>query len=67
MKVQSDLNLIINRDFYDHMISLKEKISLETLLDIIEYIKSVYKGQERNMNRQLALDVLGIKIMRSIA
>lgn len=65
LKVQSDITLLINRDFYNHMISLKDKISMDSLLEIIEYIKSVYKGQERNMNKQLALDVLGIKIMRS--
>ena len=54
--------LLINKDLQDHLSTIKDGITVERLLDIIGFIQSIYKGQERNMNRQLALDVLGIKI-----
>jgi hypothetical protein len=38
-------------------------MTVERLLDVMGFVQSIYKGQERNMNRQLALDVLGNRIV----
>ena len=60
-------SLIINKDLHASLSEIGDKISVEGLLDILGFIQSIYKGQERNMNRQLALDVLGTKIMEAVA
>lgn len=62
LKNQVDSNLLINKDLHDHLSTIKDGVTVERLLDIMDFIRSIYKGQERNMNKQLALDVLGIKI-----
>lgn len=62
LKNEGGAMLLINKDLQDHLSTIKDRITVERLLDIISFIQSIYKGQERNMNRQLALDVLGIKI-----
>ncbi|MCC6545355.1 MAG: DNA polymerase III subunit delta' [Nitrospirae bacterium] len=67
LKENGDSGLIINKDVSRILTDLKNRMSLERLLDIMGMVKSVYKGQERNMNRQLALDVLGNKIADGIS
>ena len=62
LKENGDAVLIINKDMSRTLSGLKDRMSVESLLDTMGMVKSVYKGQERNMNRQLALDVLGNKI-----
>jgi len=57
---------VYQKGFYRTLAALKDRISLERLLDAISQLKSAYKGQDRNMNRQLALDVLGNKIADSM-
>src|SRR3990170_1800077 len=66
LKENGDGGLIINKDMGETLAALKDRISLERLLDAISQLKSAYKGQDRNMNRQLALDVLGNKIADSM-
>src|SRR3989304_1075182 len=66
LKENGDSGLIINKDIGKTLAALKDRISLEKLLDAISQVKSAYKGQDRNMNRQLALDVLGNKIADSM-
>lgn len=66
LKRGGDLMLLINKDLHDPLSKIKGKMTVEGLLDIIGFIQSVYKGQERNLNRQLALDVLGIKIITGV-
>lgn len=62
LKENGDTELIINKDLNKALSGLKDRVSVERLLDTMGLVKSVYKGQERNMNRQLALDVLGNKV-----
>lgn len=58
MKAQGETGLIINKDVENTLSELKDRISTERLLNTIGLLKSAYRGQDRNMNRQLALDVL---------
>jgi len=67
LKSGGELTLIINKDLHASLSEIGDKISEEGLLEILNFIQSIYKGQERNMNRQLALDVLGTKIMEALA
>jgi DNA polymerase-3 subunit delta' len=60
LKNHGDKNLLINKDMGGHLSKIADRMTLERLLGIMDLIRSVYKGQERNMNRQLALDVVGI-------
>lgn len=62
LKVNGNMDLIINKDMGKTLLELKERMSVESLLDTMGQVKSAYKGQDRNMNRQLALDVLGNRI-----
>ncbi len=66
LKDNEDIDLIINKDFGRTLIELKDRISVEGLLDAMGLVKSAYRGQDRNMNKQLALDVLGNKIADEI-
>ncbi len=66
LKENGDMDLIINKDLGKALQELKERISVERILDTMGQVKSAYKGQDRNMNRQLALDVLGNKIADGI-
>ena len=62
LKNHGDANLLINKDMEEHLSKTADRMTSERLLGIMDLIRSVYKGQERNMNRQLALDVVGTKI-----
>ncbi len=62
LKENGDTGLIINKDMKTDLSGLKDRVSVERLLDIMDAVKSAYKGQERNMNRQLALEAIGNKI-----
>ena len=66
LKENGDTELIINKDMNNALSKVKERVSMERVLDTMGLVKSVYKGQGRNMNRQLALDVLGNKITEGI-
>ncbi|HZX49358.1 MAG TPA: DNA polymerase III subunit delta' [Nitrospirota bacterium] len=66
LKEKGDAGLIINKDMSRTLSELKDWISVDRLLDTMGMVKSAYKGQERNMNRQLALDVLVNKIADSM-
>lgn len=66
LKNGGDLMLLINKDLYHHLLMIKERITIDRLVEIEDFIRSVYKGQERNMNRHLALDVLGMKIFEGV-
>lgn len=63
LKSRCNSNLIINKDMQENILKTKERMTVERLLYIMDFIKSIYKGQERNMNRQLALDTTISKIM----
>ncbi len=62
LKSHGDFTLLINKDMTDHFLKRRDQMTIERLLDIMGFIQSVYKGQERNVNKQLALEVLGTKI-----
>lgn len=62
LKCKGEEMLLINKDLYERLSGIKDGMTVERLLDIIGFIQFIYKGQERNMNRQLALDVLCTKI-----
>ncbi|MEK6560843.1 MAG: DNA polymerase III subunit delta' [Nitrospirota bacterium] len=66
LKENGNTELIINKDMNNALSKVKERVSMERVLDTMGLVKSVYKGQDRNMNRQLALDVLGNKITEGI-
>lgn len=63
LKSRCNSNLIINKDMQENILKTKERMTVERLLYIMDFIKSIYKGQERNMNKQLALDTTISKIM----
>lgn len=62
LKSWGDSTLLINKDLHSHLLPIKDRMTIDGLLDIIGFIQFIYRGRERNINRQLALDVLGIKI-----
>lgn len=63
LKSRCNANLLINKDQQENILKTKERMTAEGLLYIMDFIKSIYKGQERNMNKQLALDAAGTKIL----
>lgn len=65
LKSRGNTALIINKDMQEYILKTKEQMTVEKILYIMDFIKSIYKGQERNMNKQLALDAAGTKIMEA--
>ena len=65
LKEKGTQELLINKDLRDELLKIKDSMTVERLLDVMGFVQSIYKGQERNMNRQLALDVLGNRIIDS--
>ncbi|MDD5434721.1 MAG: DNA polymerase III subunit delta' C-terminal domain-containing protein [Nitrospira sp.] len=66
LKSRCNSTYLINKDLHGHLLKIKERMTIEGLLYIMDFIKAIYKGQERNMNKQLALDAAGTKIMEVI-
>lgn len=66
LKNGGDPMLLINKDLYHQVLMIQERITIDKLVEIEDFIRSVYKGQERNMNKHLALDAIGMKILEGV-
>ncbi|MBI5192208.1 MAG: DNA polymerase III subunit [Nitrospirae bacterium] len=62
-KSRGNSDLFINKDMKENIFRTNDSMTVERLLYFMDFLKSIYKGQERNMNKQLAMDTAGTKII----
>lgn len=62
-KSRGNPDLFINKDMKENIKKAKDSMTIERLFYLMDFVKSIYKGQERNMNKQLAMDTAGTKII----
>lgn len=62
-KSRGNSDMFINKDMKENILKTKDSMTIERLLYFMDFLKSIYKGQERNMNKQLAMDTAGTKII----
>jgi len=66
LKNGGNSTLLINKDLYHHASITQEIATIDSLLEIEDFIRSIYKGQERNMNRHLSMNALELKILEEM-
>lgn len=62
IKIYGDCAGVINKDIYNHLLEKGNRMTLWELLDIIERINFLYRGRERNINKQLAIEILSMTL-----
>ena len=66
VKVGGDRSRLVNSDCLDQLDELAARLTVETILDLGAYVKSMHRGLERNLNKQLMLEGLLLRLRAAL-
>lgn len=64
IKAGINKDYIANRDIYTHLYNLASRVTLRELIVIIDLVKHIHRATWRNVNRQLALEMLSLALWK---
>jgi DNA polymerase-3 subunit delta' len=66
VKVGGDRSRLVNADCVPQLDALAATLKIETILDLAAYVKSMHRGLERNLNKQMMLEGLLLRLQAAL-
>ena len=66
VKAGGDRSRLVNSDCLAQLDALAARLAIETILDLAAYVKSMHRGLERNLNKQLMLEGLLLRLQAAL-
>ena len=66
VKVGGDRARLLNADCLDELDTLAARLKVETIADLAAYVESMHRGLERNLNKQLMLEGLLLRLRAAL-
>jgi DNA polymerase-3 subunit delta' len=66
VKVGGDRARLVNADCLAQLDALAERLTVETIVDLAAYVESMHRGLERNLNKQLMLEGLLLRLRTAL-
>jgi DNA polymerase-3 subunit delta' len=66
VKVGGDRSRLVNSDCLTQLDALAATLKIETILDLAAYVASMHRGLERNLNKQLMLEGLLLRLQAAL-
>ncbi len=66
VKVGGDRSRLVNSDCLAELDALAARLRVETILDLAAYVKSMQRGLERNLNKQMMLEGLLLRLQAAL-
>lgn len=66
VKVGGDRARLVNSDCLAQLDALAARLRIETILDLAAYVKSMHRGLERNLNKQMMLEGLLLRLQAAL-
>ncbi len=66
VKVGGDRTRLLNADCLDELEVLAARLKVDTIADLAAYVESMHRGLERNLNKQLMLEGLLLRLRAAL-
>jgi DNA polymerase-3 subunit delta' len=66
VKVGGDRTRLLNADCLEELEALAVRLKVETIADLAAYVESMHRGLERNLNKQLMLEGLLLRLRAAL-